>query len=376
MMDDNIDILFYSRDPGGTNVLVPMILFFEKSYHVEVYGKDFAISIYEKEGIRCTNIEHVMGEIDEETVDAFLADRRPRLVMTGTSTIDRSEHFFWKACKNLGIKCFANVDSWAFYKERFSVDEKSVSNLSSRSEKYFFPDYVLAVDEQARDGMVSDGIPYDQTVIAGYWHFLHQQRKLDKRDKSKVEKYKKLLTQGDRGRKIILFLSECFSELFGEDPNSGYGYHEKTIFSALENALEPYKAGESFLIVIRPHPKEKLEWWNKKKRQSSIEMVIDFKADLLEQIEVADIVTGMQTQCLNDALLVGKKAISIQIGLNRNNPLFSSRQGLINTALRESDLERFISCFFSGELKESKFEPDVSDISDFIEFTQEVIRNG
>lgn len=75
-------------------------------------------------------------------------------------------------------------------------------------------------------------------------------------------------------------------------------------------------------------------------------------------------------------MLAGKKVVSIQIGLNKKNPLFASRHNLINTALHQENLEGFISDFFYDRLKSSKFETDKSDIVKFIQFIKEKIENG
>lgn len=374
--DRELDILFYSRDPGGTNVLVPMIQYFGKEYRIKVYAKDIAVSIYERGGIDCIDINDVMSEVDGENVEIFLSKMRPKLVITGTSTIDRSEYIFWKECCRLGIKCLANVDSWAFYKERFSIHPLNDRERETEEKDFFFPDYVLAIDEEAREGMIEAGIPKKKVITVGYWHFLHIKKMLEKSSPDSAHDYREKMTLGNTDRKIILFVSEGFSELFGEDPDKGYGYHEKTIFEALESSLMTYMGSFEFMVIVRPHPKEKIEWWNDKIKQSPIEIIIDSGEELLVQIQASDLVTGMQTQCLNDAMLAGKKIVSIQIGLNKENPLFASRHNLINTALHQENLEGFISDFFYDRLKSSKFETDKSDIVKFIQFIKEKIENG
>lgn len=376
MMDDaRLDILFFSRDPGGTNVLVPMIKHFQRLYKIEVFAKDLAETIYQKEGVQYRNIVDVISNFDGESIRTFLSMKQPRLVITGTSTIDRSEYRFWMCCRELGIICCANVDSWAFYKERFCIEPLSLGVSIIETGKSFFPDYILAIDQEAKKEMEKDGIPTEKIVVAGYWHFFYQRGEIRKRDGRNVARFRRKLLNGKKAR-IILFLSEGFSDLFGEDPESGYGYHEKTTFSALEDALRPYENTEDYMLVVRPHPKEKLEWWFETMHKSSLEIIVDKDTELLDQIQAADLVTGMQTQCLNDALLAEKPVISIQIGLNRKNPLFASRHGLIRTALTNESLERYIADFFSGKLQSKNIELDSSDMDRFIDFIGEVIKNG
>lgn len=373
MGDGGTDILFYSRDPGGTNAIVPICLALRDLYSIKVFGKDFAVEIYRNNGISCENILEKIPDLNEKSVESFLRDYNPSIVFTGTSTVDRSEYSFWKVCNRLDIVSMAYVDSWAYYNARFS--NRGIPGDKTRGgNEYVFPTYILAVDRIAKDEMIEDGLEPKKIIVAGYWHFVYTQKKLNIRMKDlHIEQYRKNLC--DDETQIILFLSEGFDNFFKDHPENGFGYTEKTIFSNLLEALQQVNPQNKYIFLIRPHPKEKWSWWEKVAEDSDHLMLIDNTTDLETQICAADLIVGMQTQCLNDAALIGKCVLSIQIGLQRQNTLFVSKNGIIETAYCQDDLNRMICCFFDGNFGKSYFKPRNEELEEFCNFIKGVLQN-
>lgn len=375
MAKESVDILFFSRDPGATNAILPMCISFLKKYNNKIYGKDYATKIYRNEKLECKDISSCVEKIDERNITSLIKKINPKLIVTGTSTVDRSERLFWKASCNLGITSFAVVDSWAFYKERFWDQPISGEGLVG---SILYPDYILAVDELAKDEMIKAGIPEGKIVIAGYWHFFHFKNKL---------KQTKVWECADSYRKrvicdkelLILFLSEPFSEIFGDDINceNGYGYNEKTIFYSMLDSLRRVGNKEKhYKIIVRPHPKEEKVWWEKIKADKECSIIIDADTGLEQQMMAADLILGMQTQVLNDAVVVGKRTMSIQIGLNKADPLFASKMGIINSILSEDDLDSAFRSFFNNKMTIPVFSPDSMYMTDFVSFIERMINDG
>ena len=96
-------ILIFSRDPGGTNAIMPLIEPLRAlGNEVSVYGKDAALSIYRKQNIDCSDICDTIPSGTQEETDEFVRKTRPDLIVTGTSSEDFTERHLWKAAERAG----------------------------------------------------------------------------------------------------------------------------------------------------------------------------------------------------------------------------------------------------------------------------------
>ena len=369
------DILFFSHDPGGTNAIIPIYKKIRDKYRIMVYGKDFAIQMWSKEGVKCEDISDYVQVLTEESICIFLASISPKLVITGTSFDDKTECMIWKSCKKLGVIHFAYVDSWMNYKMRFISSTDENGNVLG----YSFPDKILCVDELAKNEMIFEGIPKKDLLVAGCWHLYYKKEKLISIDSKDIMEYRKRILgeKGEKRKKLLLFISEPFTILYGEDSSSGLGYNEKSIFENIERVLCRIASPEMYTLVVRPHPKENLKWWKSVASRKTIPIVIDNESSIECQIRSADLIVGMYSQCLNEAACIGKNIISVQIGrISDDEPLMISKKHIINTLMDVESLKNYIIDFFGGNTTPVFFEPYNDYCRLFEKYIEETLKSG
>ena len=91
----------FSRDPGGTNAVLPLIepLRIEGN-EVVVFGKDAALSIYRRLNVDCADIREAVPLGTEDETDKFVRELDPDLIVTGTSSEDFTERHLWNAAES------------------------------------------------------------------------------------------------------------------------------------------------------------------------------------------------------------------------------------------------------------------------------------
>src|SRR5215469_11998782 len=146
-------ILICSRDPGGTNAIMPLIEPLRTlGNEVSVYGKDAALSIYRKQNINCSDICDAIPPATQEETDEFVRNTRPHLIVTGTSSEDFTERHLWKAAERAGITSFAVLDQWTNYRLRLISEGGDPMNGSATSD-LITPSFFFIMDEFARKEM-------------------------------------------------------------------------------------------------------------------------------------------------------------------------------------------------------------------------------
>lgn len=355
-------ILFISRDPGGTNALIPVAKAISSRYCIEVYGKDDAINRYEQNGIHCKDIKCEYETMSCDTMVHFLKKILPDLIITGTSADDYTEKYIWIAAKRLQIPSIAVIDQWVNYGIRFSrYSTKDITKYNVEQDFSFFPDYIFTLDDYARTKMIEVGIPEEKIIVTGQPHFEFIKKRVQEIPEEDVSTYKeKVGCKG--GKRLIVFASDNISQAFGDTENKKYwGYNERTIFPLIYNALcEDDEIPENTVLLIRPHPKEDASYWEKiVEMYKGIHMYVDQTTSGELIIKAADLVISMQSMFLLEALLAGKDIMSVQIGLNRENPLILQEMGLINTILEYKTLKKELRCFY--ENLHTKIAWDIAD---------------
>ena len=345
-------ILFISQDPGGTNVLIPIIKGIGNKYHFDVLAKDSAGSIYRRRGIPFTDIGELISSCDIEILEKILKTFSPDIVVTGTCATDFLERNIWMAARSLRIKSVAVLDSWCFYGLRFSnyTFENDDSYISSEQFPYL-PDQIFVMDEYAKAQMIAEGIDPNLIEIIGQ-PFLEELREVYKNiSQIEIESYKKQVV-GNNKKKIIVFASDHLKDCFLPSGIEYWGYDEESIFYELyESMIETCDNPEGYVIVIRPHPKEAAGKWDTIARMTEgkgIQIVIDgtTKAELV--IAAAELVVGMWTMLLLEADLADKRILSVQIGAKRRAEFMLTDRKLIEPIWDKTNLKKQMREYFLG----------------------------
>lgn len=329
-----ITVLFFARDPGGANVIIPVYKKMEGKYQRLIYAKEFAYERIKKEGIPVINIKEECGDKEEDIV-YFLKRTNPQILITGTSLNDYTERYLWKAAEELGIKSYAILDQWMNLGIRFSdYNYDEIEKYRKNRVHPFLPSRILVMDELAKESIVQDGIDEKRIAITGQPHFdvicdMYEQAK---------ESYDKKCWN-------IVFASEPISHDYDSDSTEHlyWGYNERTIFTSLYKCVMKLgdKYGIKSRIIIRPHPREDKKNWNYIISEYSNEnMIIECndRDDSFSILKSMDVVCGISSMFLLEAFICKKDVISIEIGLRQKNPFILDQMKICKSVLDEEKL--------------------------------------
>ena len=340
-------IFMFSRDPGGTNTLIPLVRPLQQRGHdVELYGKDVALSIYRRDGLSAINIAECVHTFGVAEISEFIIRINPDLMITGTSIEDFMERYLWKASEKLAIPSFAMLDQWINYGIRFSRYGAHQSDTYRNDKTHpFLPTKILVMDEIAKREAIKDGLEPSLIEITGQPHFEALKEKVNNITESVISRVRQEINVGADDF-VITFASEPVSVDYRDNTGGQpyWGFTEKTIFGQLVKAVESV-ADEfrgNISIVIKLHPREDNNSYVDEidsVRGRNVRIVLVESCDSYDLIASSDLVCGMSSMFLIEAVVVGKPVLSVVIGLNRENPFILDRIGLLKSVLTKEELE-------------------------------------
>lgn len=323
-------IILLACDPGGANTVAPLLEpLCLAGYNVTLFGKDSALMRYKVIGKEGQNLSLSLEKFDFEDVLNFIKSQKPDLVITGTSSEDFTEKYTWQACFVLKIPCFAILDQWMNYGVRFSKYRASeIESYNQHKDHSFLPTKIFVMDEFAKQKMIQEGITAEKIVVTGQPYFdwlsnvFHPQ-----------------ILKLDHHENKILFISEPISQTF----NNYRGYTEESIFIELVKALELIckRHDLEFDIGIKLHPREDKKLFTdliSRLKSKFIKFRIIQELNLFKLFSDFDIVCGMASMALLEAALLKKNVISIQIGLEQENPFILDILGVLKSIKNQRDL--------------------------------------
>lgn len=323
-------ILLLACDPGGANTVASLMKTLKDlGYRATLFGKNAALNRYEVLGVLGENLEKFVFTQDFNSVLNFIRAQRPDIVVTGTSAEDFTEKYTWKSCESLNIPSIAILDQWVNYGIRFSRYKLSeLESYNKNPEHDFLPSKVCVMDDFARQKMIKVGIDAQKIVVTGqpYFDWLTQNVAAVPQKTSSV-------------LKTVLFLSEPISQ----NCENYLGYDEKTIFDQLIKVLQQISLKNSIKInlIIKTHPREKSDYFEhfiRANPDKNLSLNLITQANLYELFPKVDLVCGMYSMALLEAVILKKNVISIQIGLKRESPFILDVLGVLKSMKTSSDL--------------------------------------
>lgn len=358
-------IFIFSRDPGGANAIAPLVRPLEKKgYRVLLYGADMSLNIYAKAGLVALDIKQQLSEATSEGIRKLISKISPDFILTGTSASDFTERYLWHIAEKMSIPCFAVLDHWINYGQRFSAF--GISELSEyRKNKThpFLPTKIIVMDDLAKTEMIMDGIEPERILPAGNPHFaelIHFAETFSGKD---VEDFKASLGI-PASNYLITYASEPISAVYREGGGSElyWGYSEHGILAEILEALRiilPQYQG-NVTLFIKLHPKEDLKSHDKiigAFRLNNCTVIIDKECNPLKILRSSDLVIGMFSMLLIEAAIIRKPVISVQIGLKRENPFVLDRLGVLRSILtREALITEIREIIMEKNIKACAFE--------------------
>ncbi len=337
-------LLLFAHDPGGANTLIPLVRpLREGGFDVLLCGKGPALARYAAHGLSGDpwDVE------TEEQVAEKLRNIRPDLVLTGTSADDFTEKFLWQQAKTLGITSVAILDQWINYGIRFS--EWPISRMSqyeAHPTHAFLPDRIFIMDDFARQEMRAAGFPDKRLVVTGQPYFELVRQGFAEIPTGHARQVRHELGLADCGQ-VVTFVSEPLSQLY-ENAEAEFGYTEHSIFSALYQTLAELSPQTG--VILKLHPRENPDSYRGFSGNGP-KLAVDQTHSPWEIIDASDLVVGMSSMMLIEALIARKPILCVQIGLNRaENPFVLVRRGRVSPILTRESLAKTLRDGLSGSL--------------------------
>lgn len=296
----NRKILFASHDPGGANVLLPIVKIFYEDLNYQciliLLGPAGAklYSHFPKAvnvGLSSFSLPDYPNEYSttETEILAVFQTYLPDIVFVTTSYNSNLERICLKFAKTFQIPNAGIVDFWSNYSQRFYYERK-----------YFYPDILFVYDVEMHDSYKKIGCK-SEIIICGNPHFETLQHKI-----------KHNVPSNTKQKKIIRFFSENIWHYF---PN--YSINEFSIVNILINYFEINQKHIDF--IVRPHPMESHNLWNKylaDKNQECkyVSLYLD-SYNLYDALANTDISIGISSMVLFESSIIGIPTYSYQIDI-------------------------------------------------------------
>lgn len=302
-------IVFASHDPGGFNLLIPIIQSLSEEANCELHFllAGVALNKFKEFKLGKTNLHFVSVfpcldfpqeyDVNEWDIYSILRKIAPNLILTGTSINSNIERYCISFGNEAGIKTLSFVDSWIGEDLRFT-SHKVVA----------FPTKILVCDkamERLYQKFVSDKC---SLTVVGNSHL----EKLSLHRKLRVD-LESIINQ-----ERILFFSE---NLFHYYPNG-----KLNEMQIIQQILLAYSGIKKISICIRPHPLESNKHWinfveKNKSFNSLISLELDDVENVHESILRSAMAFGISSMALIESSLLGLFTFSYQVGISEEKDM-------------------------------------------------------
>jgi len=307
-------VLFFSCEPGGAEVLIPVIRLVKEKTTFKVIVLGYG---YGEERIAKKQIPFIaVGPIARN--DAALIERHsPDFVITSATSLpskDMSEKHLWRIAANRRIPSLAFIDQWQNYAMRFS-GPRPEEKLA------YMPSFINCLNEIGRMEMISKGFDAARLLAFGHPYLTYVKAAAVS---LKPQELKRSLDIKDN-QMVVLFVSEAIKENYGNE--RGYDQYE-----ALELLLISLgRASKPSTCIIKLHPKDdKSKLYRVTHKFPDQRMIlIENELDSLECLVMSDVVYGMTSIMLIEGYILGKKVVSLQPNVCGEDPLVLSRLKMI-----------------------------------------------
>ena len=315
-------LLFFSCEPGGAEVLIPVIDLVSREAIYRVVVLAYGLGA---ERLACRGGEYTEVEKITQGDPAILQAYRPNLLITSATSLperDMSEKYLWQTARQLGVPSLAFLDQWQNYAIRFS-------GVGEGERLAYLPDYINCIDEIGEVEMLREGFPAERLVKLGHPHLSSVR---DQASKVDVAAIKSRLSIPDMAE-VFLFVSEAILEHYGRTR----GYDQYQALELFLNTIS--KLPGPVVPIIKLHPKDRRDRFEDilKSFNGPRPILLGGEYSPEECLVIADRVFGMTSIMLVEAYVLGKQVISLQPGLKIEDPLVLTRHHLIPVILSQNE---------------------------------------
>ena len=373
-------VLLFARDPGGANAVVPLApILTERGHEVLLYGKDAALKQYLAYGQAGLDLAAVAPEMTVDSYAGFLQQLAPDFLITATGSDDFAEKLLWQAAERLAIPSFAILDHWFNYGIRFSPYKLVEQELYEQDKQHpFLPSRILVMDDEVRAAMIQEGFAPERILVSGQPHFDSLRQQAERFAAEEISQYRVQLGIAEADF-LLCFISENITEpAKGDDLGQYYwGYTERSVFSELMDALQIATAasGRKVHVVVKPHPNETFDAYSDliaTKTGGLVSASIDTAVHPVKLCQAVDLVCGMSSMVLVEAVILGLPVLSVQIGLRHDNPFILDKKGVVRSVLDRRELQDKLTGYLTGmSVDTAKFSVPTGAAERIIEWMEE-----
>lgn len=282
----------------------------------------------------------------------FLQAARADALLSAAGVCNQIEHTFRLAAREVCVRSVAVLDFWGRYADRFRRTRDSVESVCH-------PDVICAPDEVSRAQMIVEGFAPESILVTGLPHM--EQAMCLMQSITPAQRCAWRERYGVPGDDLALvFFSDFLEQGYNVDEHGRLllGYNQQTTWQALSRSLDAVNraAQRRIHLLVKPHLLEDASILQAAMQQTATHGILARLvkgADAHELIAVADIVVGMISTLLFEAALIGKPALSVQIGLLESgyaDPLISNELGYTIPIYDELALSGMLRQVVSGQL--------------------------
>ena len=284
----------------------------EKS-KITVVAKDYAVRSWRGSGIEPIDISSVSDSDDiSDFVQKLIRDINPNVVLTATTDVDdRTDVVFWQKCREMNVPVAALVD------HRVNINARFFDKNSSA----VYPDVIFVIDEHVRSQLLDNDVAPQQVQIIGDIHLSWlASRKVDEESQFKVRALREKWG-AESSDVVLLFVSECLREMRMLGAGDTCYDELYSLESLLSQLLETATLDNQVLdlnhvtLVIRPHPKDTDGKYapyasNRNMKYNELKVIVDNDNSAEIAILASDIIVGMDSTMLGEAMALGKPVYS------------------------------------------------------------------
>ncbi len=307
----NVNLRFAAADPGGANVIAAFLHGAPELAPLAepVWTLPVSASRFAERGIaaRCFS----QDRCEPEAAKAWADQPRPSALVTGTSMGVQLEAILWRLAEADAVPTLAWLDQWTNLECRFQAGR---------------PGWVAAIDTEQRGDLMALGFKADRVLIAGqpYLSFLGAPAESKFEDKPLPSTVR-----------ALLYVSEPYSRDYALGLQDSIGFDEFDVFDVIyETATQALEISRDLRIdlAIKLHPYEGADPYCRRltelSRQPRLNLrLIGGDKSGQEAVGSSDIVVGVSSILLLEAMLLGKPTLSLRPGLIGPDPFAPSRYG-------------------------------------------------
>ncbi len=326
-------VLVFVEDPGVTNMVIDFPNFFKEfNFEFQIIANNFASEILLKK-----NISHIIISNEKELIN-YLNLNDFNIFLIGTSENKNSLAFnLIDIAKDKKILSIGLVDMMANYKFRFSGN--------SSDPLFYKPDKLIVTDENTKLKFINIGFEKENIFTC-----LHPQ---EERIKKLRESFLKQKIEKTKINQRWLFVSESSDIL---NPKESFLSNDFTLRGrgkcnwrtgiVLEEIIDTIKTfNPKPELVLRMHPKnikkQFIDWSN--------EFIFDEIQDPLQSVWQSDVILGMSSNLLVEAMHLGKPVFSVLTRAIEKEWMNELKMDYIYSVHKRKDLHKLLNEIFKKQ---------------------------